>query len=96
MSREFSTKLHETVQKLMQGNEESSSTMAKQIMCISDDLCFIWSFKDNCVFVLRLDDNSTDDKKCIKLIPTDTPLFDVDKIIISGTGRWICVWGSRG
>jgi nuclear pore complex protein Nup88 len=70
--------------------------MAKQIMCISDDLCFIWSFKDNCVFVLRLDDNSTDDTKCIKLIPTDTPLFDVDKIIISGTGRWICVWGTRG
>ena len=96
MSREFSSKLHETVQNLMQGNEELSNTMAKQIMCISDDLCFIWSFKDNCVFVLRLDDNSTDDTKCIKLIPTDTPLFDVDKIIISGTGRWICVWGTRG
>ena len=96
MSREFSSKLFETVQNLNRksetGNEEAESTTAKQIMCISDDLCFIWSFKDNCVLVLRLDD----DKKCVKLIPTDTPLFDVDKITISGTGRWICVWGSRG
>ena len=95
MTREFSTKLQETVDKLMGNDGNDADLTAKQMMCISDDLCFIWSFKENCVLVLRLDNDSTE-TKCIKLVPTDTPLFDVEKIIVSGTGRWICVWGSRG
>ena len=31
-----------------------------------------------------------------KIIPTDTPLFDVEHVSVSNTGRWICLWGSRG
>ena len=77
-------------------NPYPGNSTAKQIMCINDDLCFIWSFKDNCVIVLRLDDDDGSETTCIKLIPTDTPLFDVEKITVSNTGRWICVWGSRG
>ena len=98
MTREFSTKLQETVDKLM-GNDGNNDLMAKQMMCISDDLCFIWSFKENCVLVLRLNNDNIvggTESKCIKLVPTDTPLFDVEKINVSGTGRWICVSGSRG
>lgn len=72
---------------------EKTTQNAKQLMAIKDDLCYVWSFNDNCILAVKMSENS---HKCTKLIPTETPLFDVQKLIISQTGRWICVWGSKG
>lgn len=70
---------------------EDKNERTKQIICIRDDLCFIWSHKESLLLVV-----SADDSTVTKVIPTDTPLFDVEKITLSCSGRWICLWGSRG
>ena len=86
------SKLQETLQEVLGGQAEPSN-LAKQIMCINDDICYVWSFQDICILALRLSENET---KCTKLIPTDTPIFDVENVSVSPNARWICLWGPRG
>ena len=88
----FETKLQEVVKGLEVDCEKSSLT--KNLMCISDDLCFIWSHKESHLIAVRLDGLA--DQSPIKIVPTDTPLFDIEHVLVSGTGRWVCLWGARG
>ena len=84
--------LKSIIESLSGGQDEAQTT--KQLMCIRDDLCFIWRFKDSCILAVTLDDSES---KCsTKMIPTDPPLFDVEKVTVSCTGRWLCLWGNRG
>lgn len=62
--------------------------------CIFQDLCFVWNAKES--HILAISFEKTHDSTVTKIIPTDTPLFDVEKVTLSCTGRWICLWGSRG
>ena len=93
----FQHKLQEVVKSLEVDYEKSQLT--KNLMCMSDDLCLIWSHKDSQLVVIRQDvpvGNVPDAHTHAKIIPTDTPLFDVENVSVSGTGRWVCLWGSRG
>ena len=87
----FQNKLQEVVKSLEVDYEKSQLT--KNLMCMSDDLCLIWSHKDSQLVVVRQDTQVGHEAK---IIPTDTPLFDVEHVSVNSTGRWICLWGSRG
>ena len=86
-------KLQKAIEGLI-GEGELETQLTKQLMCIRDELCFIWSSKDNCILAVIMDDS--EESCCTKLVPTDPPIFDVEKVAISQTGRWLCLWGSRG
>ena len=87
----FQNKLQEVVKSLEVDYEKSQLT--KNLMCMSDDLCLIWSHKDSQLVVVGQDTQVGHEAK---IIPTDTPLFDVEHVSVNSTGRWICLWGSRG
>ena len=89
----FQNKLQEVVKSLEVDYEKSQLT--KNLMCMSDDLCLIWSHKDSQLVVVR-QDTQVGQVQEAKIIPTDTPLFDVEHVVVNSTGRWICLWGSRG
>ncbi len=83
--------------------DTDENSIAKQIFQIRDDLCFTWNHKDSVVVAIHLDRPGVKVQQKVssqpiitKLVPTDTPLFNVERLTVSPTGRWICLWGSRG
>ena len=93
MTRQFTATLQGLLEKHMVNLAGEEASVARQLMAIQDDLCFIWSTKESCVLAIHLDRGSD---QCTRLIPTGTPLFDVEKLSVSKTGRWLSLWGSRG
>ena len=75
-------------------DDESDTNLAKQIFCIRDDLCFVWNAKNSHLLAISIE--KTQESTVTTIIPTDTPLFEVEKVTLSCTGRWICLWGNRG
>ena len=90
----FEEKLHESLKKLVGPPTDESENLAKQIFCIRDDLCFLWNAKQSHLLVISIE--KTQESTVTTIIPTDTPLFEVEKVTLSCTGRWICLWGNRG
>ena len=89
----FEEKLNEALRSIKGPNNENDG-IAKQIFCVRDDLAFLWSSKDSHIIAISIE--KTQESTVTKIVPTDTPLFDVEKVTLSCTGRWLCLWGSRG
>jgi nuclear pore complex protein Nup88 len=96
----FSPIVKETLKRLEVAND--SEKAVKQIICIRDDICFVWNHKDGHILALPINKSSPGSSsrssaaQVTKFVPTDTPLFDVERITVSTSGRWLGLWGSRG
>ena len=77
-------------------NEDES----KRIIASKDDHVFIWNHADSSILAVYLNKEVNETNLCEGRIQTfqitDTPTFDVDTVLPSPTGRWLCLWGRRG
>lgn len=64
-----------------------------QLLQARDDHVFVWNRAEQCLLAV----NSESEKVPIqKLSLTDCPLFDVEALTVSRTGKWLCLYGKKG
>ena len=70
---------------------------AKELMCVNGDHCFFWDRNQFLVLCVNLSQHLRPDESRIQTLrPTNCPMFDVDRILISPQGKWVCLQGRKG
>ena len=88
--------MKDAIQKLNpEVTSSTSDTIPAQasILQIYDEYAFLWNTYDSSVFVVSQREHEFEQ---LRLVPTDTPLFQVNRLLISPSGKWICVSGEKG
>ena len=65
----------------------------KSVLDVYDDYIFFWNEFDSSVVAISQRDNEFEQ---LRFIPTDTPFFQVERLSISHSGKWICISGKKG
>ncbi|XP_049878894.1 nucleoporin 88 [Pectinophora gossypiella] len=78
--------------------KDNPSGKLRNLMDLRDDVLYLWNAVENCLFSLNLkrleeNDEETPYQKLHLLSP---PAFPVERVVTSGCGSRLCVWGSRG
>ncbi|KAJ8711495.1 hypothetical protein PYW07_008737 [Mythimna separata] len=99
-SRLYETKLpnHKIFKELKDSLSENPSGKLRNLVELKDDVFYVWNSKENCLLSLNLKhlEESGDETPYQKLLFLIPPAFHVERIMTSGCGSRICVWGSRG
>ncbi|KAJ8713149.1 hypothetical protein PYW08_008453 [Mythimna loreyi] len=99
-SRLYETKLpnHKIFKELKDSLSENPSGKLRNLIELKDDVFYVWNSKENCLLSLNLKhlEESGDETPYQKLLFLIPPSFHVERIMTSGCGSRICVWGSRG
>lgn len=77
---------------------ENPSGKLRNLIELKDDVFYVWNTKENCLLSLNLKhlEEHGDETPYQKLHFLFPPAFEVERIMSSGCGSRICVWGSRG
>ena len=89
-------KLKQTVSLLNKGasiNISKDSHQTRSLLDVYNDYLFLWNESDSSVVAISLREHESEK---VHLVPTDTPFFQVDQLLISPSGKWICISGKRG
>ena len=66
---------------------------SQSLLDVYNDYLFLWNQLDSSVVAISLREHEFEK---VHLVPTDTPFFQVDQLLISPSGKWICISGKRG
>lgn len=99
-SRLYESKLpnHKIFKDLKECMSENPSGKLRNLIELKDDVFYVWNTKENCLLSLNLKhlEEHGDETPYQKLHFLFPPAFEVERIMSSGCGSRICVWGSRG
>ncbi len=68
---------------------------AKELLAVKENLAYVWNSRDSNMLAILLGESKEPHRPFKFLSPTRTPLFDVDRIVPSPDGRWVCLQGRR-
>ena len=71
----------------------NSKAHLKSVMDVHNDYIFLWNEFDSTVLAISLRDHEFEK---VNLVPTDTPFFQVEQLLISPSGKWIMIAGKKG
>ena len=74
-------------------NIPQNSRLSKSLVDIYNDYLFLWNELDSSVVAISLRNHEFEK---VHLVPTDTPFFQVNQLLISPSGKWICISGKKG
>jgi hypothetical protein len=66
---------------------------SKSILDVHNDYIFLWNEFDSTVVAISLRPHEFEK---VHLVPTDTPFFQVEQLLISPSGKWIFISGKKG
>ena len=66
---------------------------SKSLLDTFNDYIFLWNEFDSCITAISQREHEFEQ---VQLVPTDTPLFQVENISISLSGKWIAISGKKG
>lgn len=67
--------------------------ISKSLQDVYNDYLFLWNELDSSVVAISLRNHEFEK---VHLVPTDTPFFQVNQLLISPSGKWICISGKKG
>ena len=67
--------------------------LSKSLLDVYNDYLFLWNELDSSVVAISLRNHEYEK---VHLVPTDTPFFQVNQLLISPSGKWICISGKKG
>ena len=70
---------------------EDHEKLTKGITDSDNSFCYVWDAKNCNVMAAKLDGSET-----VRIVPTDTPLFNVTGLKVCPTGKWLLLSGSKG
>ena len=87
--------LKQAVSLLNKGTSNITKTdqHSQSLLDVYNDYLFLWNHLDSSVVAISLREHEFEK---VHLVPTDTPFFQVDQLLISPSGKWICISGKRG
>lgn len=82
----------------LDGDAGDEDEDAKQILAAMEDHVYVWSRKDFAVVAIALGEgvNTEEEDRVQVFTLTDTPLFEVEHLVPSISGRRICIYGRKG
>ena len=66
---------------------------SKSVLDMHNDYIFLWNESDSTVVAISL---RAHEFEKVHLVPTDTPFFQVEQLLISPSGKWIFISGKKG
>ena len=66
---------------------------SKSVLDVHNDYIFLWNEYDSTVVAIGL---RAHEFEKVHLVPTDTPFFQVEQLLISPSGKWIFISGKKG
>jgi len=66
---------------------------SKSVLDVHNDYIFLWNESDSTVVGISL---RAHEFEKVHLVPTDTPFFQVEQLLISPSGKWIFISGKKG
>ncbi|XP_071447862.1 nuclear pore complex protein Nup88 [Hetaerina americana] len=82
---------------LRQSLESSTVTpKTKNIIDCNEDILYAWNQQDNCLIAKNLRSTDPEEPSYQRLLLTDPPVFDVNRITVNATGSRVALAGPRG